>query len=660
MPRLMRHSLPLPLIVLGVLSAAANGDERPYLHPLFTDHMVLQRGIETPVWGWTQPGAVVTVSLQGKTAQGTAGEDGRWLAKLPPLFAGGPFEMHVLGPQRAVVKDVLVGEVWICSGQSNMEWSVANSSNAEKEVAEAKHPRLRLFTVPKTIALEPQSLVQSSWQVCSPETIPGFSAVGYFFGRELQQRIDFPVGLIHTSWGGTVAEAWTSAEALAALDDFKEPVETLRQQAAAAKGGGDNYDQQLAHWWQANDPGSKAGANWQARDFAAEDWGVMNLPGAWENAGLPNFDGIVWFRRAVEVPAELAGKTAQLELGPIDDVDDTWLNGERVGGMPVWTAVRSYPIAAGKLQAGANVVAVRVLDTGGGGGLYGQPEQMRLVIPKQEGVEADVVIPLNGEWKYRASAPLGELQPMPQRIGSNPNVVTVLYNGMIAPLVPYGVRGAIWYQGESNAGRAMQYRKLLPALIQDWRARFAAPELSFHIVQLANFMEAQSTPVQSGWAELREAQLLTAQADPKVGLAVTTDIGDAADIHPRDKQNVGRRLALQALAATYGRTDVVSAGPTFTGMTIDGDKATLQFSHVGGGLQAKGGGELKGFAIAGADGSFVWAKAEIVDGTVVVSSPEVSAPAAVRYNWANNPIGNLINKEGLPAGPFRTDVPPTP
>lgn len=662
---MIRHSLltsppGLWVLVVAGMAAAARGEDRPFLHPLFSDHMVLQRGIETPVWGWTQPGAVVTVVCQGKTAQATAGDDGRWLAKLPPLFAGGPFELHVTGPQRAVVKDVLVGEVWVCSGQSNMEWPVAAANNADKEIPAANYSRLRLFTVGKHIALEPQALPQGNWQRCTPETVGSFSAVGYFFGRELHQRLDFPVGLIHTSWGGTVAEAWTSAEALSTLDDFRPLVESFQQQVAALKTQGDNYDQQLAQWWQANDPGSQEGARWHAPETAADDWGTMNLPANWENAGLPGFDGIVWFRRTVEVPEPLVGKQARLELGPIDDNDDTWLNGQRVGGQAGWNTPRAYDIAAGVLKAGPNLIAVRVLDTGGGGGLFGQPDQMRLVVPVQEGVTEEVVVPLAGEWRFRASRPLAELAPMPQRLGSNPNAVTVLYNGMVAPLVPFGVRGAVWYQGESNAGRPLQYRKLLPTLIQDWRTRFGRPDLAFHIVQLANFMEPQTTPVQSGWAELREAQYLTAQNDPLVGLAVTTDIGDAADIHPRNKQEVGKRLALQALAITYGRTGFVPAGPTFAEMTISEGKATLRFDHVGGGLIAKGGGELKGFAIAGADKNFVWARAEIVDNKVVVSAPEVPEPVAVRYNWANNPIGNLFNAEGLPAAPFRTDVEPTP
>ncbi len=636
------------------LAATGIGADLPFLHPLFTDHMVLQRGVENPVWGWTQPGADVAVTFQGRTVTTKAGDDGKWMAKLPALVSGGPWQMDISGPQRASVKDVLVGEVWICSGQSNMEWPVSASNEAEKEIKAATHPRLRLFGVPKKIAGEPQPIVTASWQNCTPETIGSFSAVGYYFGRELLKELDCPVGLINSSWGGTIAEAWVSSEGLSPMDDFKGAMEATKQQFAAQKEGG-SYDQQLAKWWADNDPGSKEGASWAAVEIAAEDWQTMALPTYWEQAGLPDFDGLVWFRREVEVPAELAGKTASLELGKIDDRDETFFNGQRVGGQTVWTADRKYPLAEGALQAGKNVIAVRVLDTGGGGGLYGPAEALRLVVPVQEGVETEVVLPLTGDWLYRAGPAMANLPPFPQPIGSNPNQVTVLYNGMIAPLVPYGVRGAIWYQGESNAGRAAQYRRLLPALIADWRNRFTSTGFGFHVVQLANFMEAQNTPVQSGWAELREAQALTAKNDQQVGLAVITDIGDADDIHPRNKQDVGKRLALQALAKTYARPNLVSAGPEFAELKIEGNKAIVKFASVGGGLKPKSG-ELKGFAIAGADKKFVWAKAEIAGDTVVLTAEEVSEPVAVRYNWANNPVGNLFNAENLPAAPFRTDI----
>jgi sialate O-acetylesterase len=379
----------------------------------------------------------------------------------------------------------------------------------------------------------------------------------------------------------------------------------------------------------------------------------MELPTAWENAGLPDYDGVAWFRKSFSLPKQWASAAATLELGPIDDRDTTWVNGVKVGATDEWNRARSYSVGAGTLRDGKNVIAVRVLDTGGNGGICGQADQMSL---RLSGASAPIV-PLAGTWSYKASVPLSKTTPLPQQMGNNPNVVTVLYNGMIAPLIPYGIKGAIWYQGESNAGRAVQYRTLLPTMIKDWRSRFGVGDFPFFIVQLANFMDVQQQPVEPGWADLREAQLLTAQHDPNVGLAVAIDIGEANDIHPRNKQEVGRRLALSALGIAY-KKELVSSGPELAQAEFRDGRAYLRFKHVGAGLVAAGGGPLKGFAIAGEDKQFVWGEATIDGDTVIVSAPSVSAPAAVRYGWANNPTCNLANQAGLPASPFRTDVDP--
>lgn len=476
------------LTVMALAMTATSAADHSLVHPLFTDHMVLQRDKANTVWGWAKPYAPVKATMAGKTIAAIAAEDGRWEAGLPPLEAGGPYVLKVESDDETVtVGDILIGDVWICSGQSNMEWQVINSNNAEDEIQDAQHPRIRLFTVPKKTSEEPLDLVAAAWQICTPETIPKFSAVAYFFGRELQEVIDVPIGLIHTSWGGTVAEAWTSAEALSEMEDFAPAVKEMQERVKLSV---DQF-----------------------------------------NSGRP-----------------------------------------------------------------------------------------------------------------------------PQPTSNNPNQVTVLYNGMISPLLPYGIKGAVWYQGESNAGRAAQYRRLLPTMIGDWRRRFQNEEFPFLIVQLANFMEVQKEPVQDGWAALREAQSLTAANDPKVGLAITTDIGSATDIHPRNKQDVGRRLALAAVEVAYEDVKIVTSGPRLREIKELDSAIRLEFDHVGGGLTTKGGTDLTGFAIAGEDQKFVWAKAVIRGPAVVVSSAEVAKPVAVRYNWANNPIGNLFNKEGLPAGPFRTDL----
>lgn len=650
MPRKCLLPAALIAILVGLAVSRAGAQDKPLVHPLFTDHMVLQRELPAPIWGWAAPGCEIKVSLAGKTASTKADDSGRWQAKLGPFPAGGPHSLRVAGPKTVVIQDVLIGDVWICSGQSNMEWGVAGSNNAQQEIAAANHPSVRLFTVPKSVSLRPQELVSGQWQICSPQTVAGFSAVGYFFGRDLNKALDVPIGLIHTSWGGTVAEAWTSAEALSTMDDFQPAVEQFRQMAAALEAGTDKFEEQLAKWWRENDPGSADGLGWADPALKTADWKSMNLPTQWEQAGLPDYDGVVWFRKEFELPESAAGRDGTLSLGPIDDIDTTWVNGVRVGGMNTWTDPRVYKVPGHVLKAGRNVVSVRVLDTGGGGGIYGQADQMRFE-PSGGGNR----IPLAGVWQYKASTSLAQTKPVPQRLDNNPNVVTVLYNGMIAPLIPYGVKGAIWYQGESNAGRPLQYRTLLPTMIRDWRTRFGVGEFPFLVVQLANFMAVQQQPAEPGWAELREAQLLTSLKTPRCGLAVAIDIGEANDIHPRNKQDVGARLALAARGIAYGQS-IEYSGPVFKSMEVAEGQARLRFEHIGGGLVAKGSGPLKGFAIAGADKRFVFAEAKIDGDTVVVSSPQVPQPVAVRYGWANNPVCNFYNQAGLPASPFRTDI----
>jgi sialate O-acetylesterase len=641
-------------LLLLILSATAwmwAGEERPLVHQLFNDHMVFPRDVEAPVWGWCEPGKEVTVAMGDKSAKAVAGPDGRWQVKLGPFGAGGPHELKVTGPKEQVFKDVLVGDVWLCSGQSNMEMGIGAVNNGPAEIAAAANPNLRLFSVPKLIATEPKSQVDSRWEPCTPETVGangwgGFSAVGYFFGRHLQQELKIPIGLIHSSWGGTVAEAWTSAGALRTMDDFKGAIDDFEH---LAKNGQDDFEQVMAEWWKKNDPGSVGGLGFADPAVDVSGWKTMNIPGSWEGQGLPDFDGIVWFRRDIDLPEDWTNKDIKISLGPIDDRDTTWVNGSKVGEMNDWNHERVYKVPKKLLKAGRNTIAVRVLDTGGGGGFHGQAEQMKL---ERDGADP---IKLAGEWRYIATKQLKEVAQPPVRIDNNPNVVTVLSNGMIACLEPFAIKGAIWYQGESNAGRPEQYRRLLPTMIKDWRQRFGVGDFPFYLVQLANFMDTTNDPVQSGWAELREAQLWTALNVPNCGMAVITDIGDAKDIHPRNKQDVGKRLALEALAKTYGK-QIVHQGPLFKEMKVEGNAARLVFDHVGGGLEQHGD-KLAGFAIAGADGKFVHGEARIDGATVIVTGAGVEQPTAVRYDWANNPPATLFNKDGLPASPFRTDAP---
>ncbi|HEX8502024.1 MAG TPA: sialate O-acetylesterase [Pyrinomonadaceae bacterium] len=659
----MKRVLP-PLLLLACLLApharalkpatAADDGERPFLHQLFSDHMVLQRGVRFPVWGWTTPGARVTVRMLGREARAVADARGRWEARLGPFEAGGPHTLDVEGPRSVTLRDVLVGDVWLASGQSNMEMGVTLVNRAEEEVARADHPSIRLFAVPKVAATSPRETADARWLVCDPKNVAaggwgGFSAVAYFFGRRLHKELNVPVGLVHASWGGTAAEGWVSGDALRTMQEFAPAVGDLEKTWADSKKTPADFDDALAAWWTKNDPGS-AGRTWADPSFDASGWKRMSLPRYFEDAGLPGFDGVVWFRRTFELPEGWEGRDLLLSLGPVDDADTTFVNGVPVGGLSQWDAPRSYHVNARLLRPGTNTVAVRVLDTGVGGGIYGKPEELRIE-PAEAGGAAPVS--LAGEWAFRASVALAELKTPPPRQGGNDFSVPVIrYNGMVAPLVPFALKGAIWYQGETNVGRAAQYERLLPLLVRDWRARFGVGDFPFLVVQLANYLERRAEPADSEWARLREAQLRVSRAVPNAGLAVTIDIGDAKDIHPKNKQDVGERLALAALAKVYGRK-VEYSGPAYRGMKVEGDRVRLAFEHADG-LVFKGGAP-KGFAVAGGDGRFVWAEAAIQGGDVLVWSPRVKRPAAVRYGWADNPDCNLYNRAGLPASPFRTD-----
>lgn len=644
---------------LSVFFAAPLRAAELKLSGMFTENMVLQRDREVPIWGWADPGEKLTVKIAEKEYPATADDKGRWKVMVGPFPAGGPHEMYVTGQKTLRVKNILFGEVWVCSGQSNMEWSLGAAHDAATEIPAANFPKLRLFTVPKTIKPEAQEDVKAvgnTWLECSPIQAKWFSAVGFFFGKHLHQKLDVPIGLIHTSWGGTPAQSWVSGPSLSEMAAFKPAVDNIAQTKDKLPEMQKKFEEDIAVWekeYPRLDAGSREGETpWSDPALDTKDWKEMKLPGFWENSGLANFDGVVWFRREVEIPADWADKKLVLTLGAIDDTDSTYLNGVKVGGIDTAGSrtPRKYVIPADKFKPGKSILTVRVSDLGREGGFSGKPDDMKLAV---EGSDAAAVA-LAGPWVYKVGADLSKMpKPVPPAMTSNPHTPTVLYNGMIAPVVPYAIRGAIWYQGESNAGAAFQYRTLLPTLIKDWRKQWGT-DLTFLIVQLANFKAVNPEPGNSQWAELREAQLMTA-LQPNNGLAVAIDIGDAKDIHPRNKHTVGDRLGLAARAIAYGEK-IVYSGPIYKSMEAADKTIKLKFDHVGGGLIAKGGEVLKGFAIAGEDQKFVWADAKIDGDTVIVSSDKVEKPAAVRYAWADNPEGcNLYNKEDLPASPFRTD-----
>ncbi|HSC39181.1 MAG TPA: sialate O-acetylesterase, partial [Chitinophagaceae bacterium] len=556
--------------------------------------------------------------------------------------------------EELTLKNVMIGEVWICSGQSNMEMPLAGwgkINDYEKEIAAADYPNIRLLQVVHATSnkpLEEAQVTNGGWQPCSPKYVAEFSSVAYFFAREIYNHKKIPIGLIHTSWGGTVAEAWTSASTLKTLPDFKDAATKVEATPEITQA----QLQKQIDAWQASLLNKDAGFSqgryiWTDTGVGDAGWRFMGLPCLWEKQGLPDFDGIVWFRKKITIPASWAGKDITVNLGTIDDDDITWFNGEKIGQTVGYTKMRKYIIPGAKVRAGESVIAVRVFDGSGGGGLYGEAKDMSMISANGERIS------LAGEWSFRPGLNLRDIGASPASAGG-PNRPAVLYNAMIQPFIQFAIRGAIWYQGEANAGRGRQYRTLFPAMITDWRSKWGIGDFPFYFVQLANFMKADSLPAASDWAELREAQAKTLSL-PNTGMAVAIDIGNPDDIHPKNKQEVGRRLALIALAKNYGEKQVYT-GPVYESQKIEGGSIRLSFKSGCGELTAGGDKPLGGFAIAGADQVFHWATARIEGDKVVVSSPEVAAPVAVRYAWGNNPAGaNLYNKQGLPASPFRTD-----
>ena len=625
---------------------------------LFTDNCILQRDRPVPIWGWGKPGERVTVEFAGQKKTTTADAAGKWRVTLDPL--PGSHEPRELVAGACRVQNVLVGDVWLCSGQSNMGMSVGNSHNAAGEIATANFPRLRLFTVPNKALLEPQADADAQWQVCSPATIPDFSGVGYFFGRELLDKLDVPIGLINSSWGGTRVEAWTSRDALLTNTTARNEVVAFEKWMQTPEGRAVQERQQISVddmevWTNSlgkRDPGNTGHSQgWAARDFNDSAWPAMAIPSGWQTHGH-NFSGVFWFRRTVEVPAAWAGKDLVLHLGAADKTDTTYFNNVQVGAIGFetkssWNTPRVYRIPGKLVQPGRNVIATRVYSNIYQGGLIGPAETMQLKL-------AGASVPLAGDWRYQVEHNFGLTQPAIMSPGAgNANTTYILYNSMITPLAPAALCGVIWYQGESNAGQPQLYRDLFPVLINDWRRTFEHARLPFYFVQLANYMAPPPGPVESGWAELREAQTMTLRL-PHTGMAVIIDIGDANDIHPKNKQDVGKRLAQHALAKAHGQP-VVCNGPLYRTHAVEGNAIRIEFADAVG-MKTSDGGPVKGFAIAGADGKFAQAAAQLDGETIVVRSDKVRTPLVVRYAWANNPAVNLYNAAGLPAVPFRTDI----
>lgn len=644
---LRRLKLVGPALLLASLPVAAQSSLQ--LSPLFGDHMVLQRGQPIRVWGNATPGDTVRVHFRGRQAQAKANAQGRWLAQLPPSAAGGPFELRVEGSRALSLRDVMVGDVWLASGQSNMEWSVADAMDAAAEVAAAQHPNIRHIKVAHHAALQPAGDISTTagWRRAEPAHVGSFSAAAYYFARQVHRATGVPIGIVNASWGGTHIETWTSPTA-ALRDPVLSPiVQALpADRAAFMQAAAERMRRQVEQFQGPQDAQVGVAAGWSDASLDDRHWRKLRAPTIWEEQGLPGLDGHVWFRREVELSAEQAAGTATLNLGMVDDCDETWVQGQRVGGLCGWDTPRSYPLPPGLLRPGKNFIAVRVADTGGGGGFHGEAKAMRLQTAAGD-------VDLSGAWRARVEA-----VQVRSELHAN-DLPTLAYNGMVQPLLQMPLRGVLWYQGESNVPRAAAYVAAFQNLIQDWRAQWRQPDLPFYFVQLASYLPLEKNTLRgSSWAELRDAQQ-QALALPHTGMVVATDVGDANDIHPRNKQEVGRRLALLALADSYlklGQRASESSGPVPSAVEVRGAEVHISFKHTADQLAARDGQPLRGFAIAGANQQFVPAQARIEGRRVIVSSPAVAEPLAVRHGWVDNPSEtNLVGGTGLPASPFRTD-----
>lgn len=635
------------LAIVFFLSAltvqAADNAPLPFVSPIFGDNMVLQRGKPNTIWGWSKPGQAVQVEITGHIAKTVAGAEGRWQVQIEPPAPGGPYTVKITGAQTVVLREVLVGDVWLCGGQSNMQLGLAQSRNGADEIKAANHPQIRLYVVPQHVSYSSTAIPQGAWKICSPQTVADFSAVAYFFARRLQEDVRVPIGLIEDCVGGTPAETWTSPETLHQLQDFEPQLAEMQRLKAK---GGPEYGNFVMHWYDDYDVGFK-GQTWAAVDLNDSKWKSVQLADAFRQLGVADVPSVCWFRKTITLPDPLPAGRATIHLGIIERMDTTYVNGNWVGASAWVENPRVYPVKEGILKPGKNLVTIRVFQTKPQGGFMTKADELRLVLGD------GTVIPLAGEWKGALSVDARPPHPLPLGFENWPTMPSVLYQGMLTPLAPLAITGAIWYQGEGNSERAYQYRRLLPAMIADWRKLFGQSDFPFYIVSLPAFMPHQDHPVEASWAELREAQALTARDVRNTGLAVTIDTGDPDDIHPKDKKVVGERLALCALAQHYGEK-IAYQGPTFKSTERLPGALKLHFDHTDGGLVVKGG-KLKEFSIAGKDRKWYWADARIEGDAIVVSSPMVPEPEAARYAWQANPNATLYNGAGLPAVPFRTD-----
>ena len=647
----MKTSIALFRAAMAALVLVAASAAAPTLPTLFTDHMVLQRGREIHVWGSADPGEKITVSLAGKTANGTADPSGQWSVHLSALAAGGPFTLSVRGKSELVIKDVLIGEVWLASGQSNMTYALSGAEGGEAAAAQANFPEIRLFTVPRKIALSPQPNTRPvHWEICRPDTAKSFSAVAYFFARDLYRKLKVPIGIVESAWPGTQIQEWIAPDPLRADLELKPLADELDHATPEQRSlfadlipfhlEFDDFELLPVD----PDAPAKPLADFEGGSTQLRTGGTFSY--SWDQAPDSSFE--------LSSPDRDGHGFAAKVSGLIDGTEDSILAANYKGDdsaidLSGYNGIRFWVRGDGQFRFRSKQPTIYDYDD------YATP------LIKATSEWKQVTIKFNGlrqdGWgvvqAFTQSALTGFSFECLTATGWSPRPVSGLYEGMITPLLPYEFRGALWYQGEGNALQAHQYRKLLPAMIKNWRENAHQPDLDFLIVQLPNHGAIPDEPSESAWAELREAQFLTAGKTAHTGLAVTIDVGDPKDLHPHRKLEIGQRLALWALGTTYKQPGEYS-GPLYRSMRVDGNEMRLQFQHAASGLEARGS-SLEGFAIAGEDRKFHWAQARIDGDSIVVSSPDVPKPVAVRYAWGDSPRCNLYNKAGLPASPFRTD-----
>lgn len=619
------------------------------LPSLIADNMVLQRGVVLKIWGWAAPAEKVMISFKGKKLTAVAGADGKWLAKLPAMKAGGPYKMEIKGKDTIVLKNILIGDVYLCAGQSNMvhQMKLHNLTYAG-DIAGADYSQIRQFWVPAAAAVAgpSQNLPKSYWKSANSKDVNDFSAVAFFFARQIFTRYGIPVGIINSSVGGTTIESWTSEQGLAGIRSLTEII-ARNKDTAYIKGVNRRDFSGQGNVGTGIDQGLSGDMKWYDPGYMAKGWRNINIPGYWEDQGIRDLDGVVWYRREIDIPGDMTGVPALLQMGRIVDADRFYINGQQVGSTGYQYPQRRYKLNPGMLKPGKNVFVIRVENVTGKGGFV--PDKPYLLEAGGRSVD------LKGDWKYKVGKVY--IPSMKSRVDGfiEQAQPAALYNAMIAPLIDYGLRAVLWYQGESNIGNAREYKRLLPSMILDWRNKFSRPDLPFYFVQLPNHGDMNYLPGESALALLREAALYSLKI-PLTGMAVTIDLGEWNDIHPDNKKDVGERLALIARHHIYGEKVLVYSGPVFQSSEVTGDKIVVSFNHLGSGLTTIDGEAPSQFEIAGEDKKFVWADAKIEGGRVVVWSDRITSPKYIRYAWADNPVNpNLYNKDNLPASPFRTD-----